>query len=54
MVAHILKTTLHLPNRIQAICWIQFWSWIGEKYTIAYALAVDANASFRLVPLPVL
>jgi solute carrier family 45 protein 1/2/4 len=21
--------TIHLPPRIQAICWVQFWSWIG-------------------------
>lgn len=27
--AQIWHTTRHLPNRIQAICWIQFWSWIG-------------------------
>jgi len=30
MITQILRTTLHLPARIQAICWIQFWSWIGE------------------------
>ncbi|GAB7347981.1 hypothetical protein MBLNU459_g5482t3 [Dothideomycetes sp. NU459] len=29
MIGQIYKTTRHLPNRIQAICWIQFWSWIG-------------------------
>ena len=29
MVGQILKTTMHLPNRIQAICWVQFWAWIG-------------------------
>ena len=25
----LLHRTLHLPMRIQAICWVQFWSWIG-------------------------
>jgi solute carrier family 45 protein 1/2/4 len=25
----ILTTALHLPTRIRAICWIQFWCWIG-------------------------
>lgn len=25
----IYRTTTNLPNRIKAICWIQFWSWIG-------------------------
>lgn len=29
MVSKILKTTWHLPDRIQAICWVQFWAWIG-------------------------
>ena len=30
MLTKIYKTTMHLPNRIQAICWVQFWAWIGE------------------------
>ena len=29
IVKSIFVTTLHLPNRIQAICWVQFWAWIG-------------------------
>lgn len=29
MLMKILTTALHLPSRINAICWIQFWSWIG-------------------------
>lgn len=29
MISKILKTTTHLPDRIQAICWVQFWAWIG-------------------------
>ena len=29
-VAKVWRTTLHLPPRIQAICWIQFWAWIGK------------------------
>jgi len=28
-IMQIYTTTRNLPNRIQAICWIQFWSWIG-------------------------
>ena len=31
MISKILKTTMHLPERIQAICWVQFWAWIGNK-----------------------
>lgn len=29
LARRIIKTTMHLPPRIQAICWAQFWSWIG-------------------------
>lgn len=29
MLSNILTTAIHLPRRISAICWIQFWSWIG-------------------------
>lgn len=29
VVMQIYSTLLHLPDRIQAICWVQFWSWIG-------------------------
>src|SRR5438045_449210 len=29
IIRQIIKTTLHLPPRIQSICWAQFWSWIG-------------------------
>ena len=28
----IMKTTLNLPDRIQAICWVQFWAWIGKNF----------------------
>jgi solute carrier family 45, member 1/2/4 len=32
-ISGVLKSlvyrTLNLPSRIQAICWVQFWSWIG-------------------------
>ncbi|MCJ1354642.1 MAG: hypothetical protein MMC33_004631 [Icmadophila ericetorum] len=28
-LSKIFKTTMHLPNRIQGICWVQFWAWIG-------------------------
>lgn len=29
IVRDLYKTTRNLPPRIQAICWVQFWSWIG-------------------------
>ena len=44
MISKIVKTTMHLPDRIQAICWIQFWAWIG----------IDSSTMFtqRLLTLP--
>ena len=41
MVTQILKTTLHLPNRIQAICWVQFWAWIGRYDFMQCSMCAD-------------
>jgi len=32
ILAQIFKTATHTPPRIKAICWVQFWSWIGTSY----------------------
>lgn len=29
IIYQIYERTVNVPKRIQAICWIQFWSWIG-------------------------
>jgi len=29
LFSQTFSTILHVPDRIQAICWVQFWSWIG-------------------------
>lgn len=29
VLSQLFKTTFELPPRIQAICWAQFWAWIG-------------------------
>ena len=34
----LIKTTLNLPDRIQAICWVQFWAWIGN-YSLLHPYA---------------
>ncbi|KAI9812428.1 MAG: hypothetical protein M1827_004659 [Pycnora praestabilis] len=47
MIAQILKTTLHLPSRIQAICWIQFWSWIGWFPFLFYSTTWVGETYFR-------
>jgi solute carrier family 45 protein 1/2/4 len=30
ILTQLFETTFNLPPRIRAICWVQFWSWIGE------------------------
>ena len=42
MLAKILKTTLHLPRKIRAVCWITFWSWFG-KYPALSLLCPSTN-----------
>ena len=52
MISKILKTTMHLPDRIEAICWVQFWAWIGRKLT---SFATNSRTYIdRLVPFPLL
>ena len=29
VISDLYKTTMNAPARIQGICWVQFWSWIG-------------------------
>ncbi|KAK8199442.1 sucrose transporter [Phyllosticta capitalensis] len=29
ILAQMVRTTTNLPPRISAICWVQFWAWIG-------------------------
>ena len=53
MVSKILKTTMHLPDRIQAICWVQFWAWIGMRLP-SKSVEIRKINDNRLVPLPVL
>ena len=30
LLATIQATALNLPRKIRAVCWITFWSWIGQ------------------------
>lgn len=39
---NIIKTTLHLPIRIRAVCWITFWSWIGDSPPSLCLLLTDS------------
>ncbi|KAL2041407.1 hypothetical protein N7G274_005789 [Stereocaulon virgatum] len=50
MFSKILKTTLHLPDRIQAICWVQFWAWIGWFPFLFYSTTWVGEVYFRYHP----
>jgi solute carrier family 45 protein 1/2/4 len=37
IVSQTLTHIFHVPDRIQAICWVQFWSWIGWFPVLFYS-----------------
>jgi hypothetical protein len=53
VISQLIKTTMDLPPRIQAICWAQFWAWIG-KILPDEAIVSGSNHSSRVVPFPFL
>jgi len=47
IIRKIIKTTMHLPPRIQAICWAQFWAWIGWFPFLFYSSTWVGETYFR-------
>lgn len=47
IVRQIFRTTIDLPPRIQAICWAQFWSWIGWFPFLFYSTTWVGETYFR-------
>lgn len=47
IVRQIFKATMNLPPRIQAICWAQFWSWIGWFPFLFYSTTWVGETYFR-------
>jgi solute carrier family 45 protein 1/2/4 len=47
MFRQIWRTLLHLPPRVQAICWAQFWSWIGWFPFLFYSTTWVGETYFR-------
>jgi len=43
----IITTIRHLPPRIEAICWAQFWSWIGWFPFLFYSTTWVGETYFR-------
>ncbi|KAL8714777.1 MAG: hypothetical protein Q9220_001290 [cf. Caloplaca sp. 1 TL-2023] len=50
LVGKILKTTWQLPDRIRAICWVQFWAWIGWFPFLFYSTTWVGETYFRYTP----
>jgi solute carrier family 45, member 1/2/4 len=47
ILRQLFKTIIHLPPRIQAICWTQFWSWIGWFPFLFYSSTWVGETYFR-------
>lgn len=47
VLRQIWTTVLHLPPRIRAICWAQFWSWIGWFPFLFYGTTWVGETYFR-------
>lgn len=52
-MSQLFKTTMDLPPRIQAICWAQFWAWIGKDILVK-TLVQPSLIYTRLVSVPFL
>lgn len=47
IIRQIYSTVRHLPPRIEAICWAQFWSWIGWFPFLFYSTTWVGETYFR-------
>ncbi|ODH48111.1 hypothetical protein GX48_05797 [Paracoccidioides brasiliensis] len=47
MLAQFFRTTVNLPPRIRAICWAQFWAWIGWFPFLFYSTTWVGETYFR-------
>ena len=46
-IAKIFRMTVNLPPRIRAICWVQFWAWIGWFPFLFYSPTWVGETYFR-------
>lgn len=47
MLSTILRTMLHLPSKIRAVCWITFWSWFGWSPFFVYGTTWVGETYYR-------
>ncbi|KAG6032713.1 hypothetical protein E4U41_007163 [Claviceps citrina] len=52
ILRHIYSTMRHLPPRVRAICWAQFWSWIGWFPFMFYSTTWVGETYFRYDVVP--
>jgi solute carrier family 45, member 1/2/4 len=50
LMGMIFKTATELPRKIQAICWVVFWSWIGWFPFLFYSTTWVGETYFRYNP----
>ena len=50
MCSQIIRTALHLPDRIKAICYVSFWAWIGWFPFMFYSTTWVGEVYFRHHP----
>ena len=47
VLANLWHRTLNLPSRIQAICWVQFWNWVGWFPFLFYSSTFVGEIYYR-------
>ncbi|KKY15491.1 putative sucrose transporter [Phaeomoniella chlamydospora] len=47
VLSTLIHRTIYLPARIQAICWVQFWSWLGWFIFLFYSSTWVGETYFR-------
>ncbi|PGH23860.1 hypothetical protein AJ80_02108 [Polytolypa hystricis UAMH7299] len=47
ILSQLFRTTVNLPPRIRAICWAQFWAWIGWFPFLFYSTTWVGETYFR-------
>ncbi|EXJ88260.1 hypothetical protein A1O1_05190 [Capronia coronata CBS 617.96] len=47
VLANLWQRTTHLPPRIKAICWVQFWNWVGWFPFLFYSSTFVGEVYYR-------
>ncbi|KAL2414829.1 General alpha-glucoside permease [Exophiala dermatitidis] len=47
VLSNLWQRTTHLPRRIRAICWVQFWNWVGWFPFLFYSSTFVGEVYYR-------